>query len=90
VSGRLVVLVAGFAAVVAIGQIAGCYDVPMPPCGFVCGPGGACPDGYTCAADEVCHRDGSPPSLVCTPPDAGSPTDAAVDATDAAIAGPAR
>jgi len=32
--------------------VVACYDVPKPDCGFVCGPGGACPDAYTCAADD--------------------------------------
>jgi hypothetical protein len=47
-----------------------CYDVPTPDCGFVCGPGDACPDGYTCANDHRCHRNGTPASLMCSPPDA--------------------
>ena len=39
---------------------AGCYDPPKPECGFVCGPQGACPTGYTCQTrDNRCHRDGT-------------------------------
>ena len=46
------------ACVVALA--AGCYDPPKPDCGFVCGPQGACPSGYTCQArDNRCHRDGT-------------------------------
>lgn len=73
----------------------GCYDPPKPDCGFVCGPGGACPDDYTCAADNRCHRNGTPASLMCaTSPDARPDTtsgDAGIDApidapgTDAAL-----
>jgi len=59
--------------------IAGCYDLPKPECGFVCGDNGACPADYTCnAADNRCHREGSP--LLCaTGIDAGPP--APVDRT---------
>jgi hypothetical protein len=46
--------------------IAGCYNPPEPDCGFVCGDGGACPPDYTCASDNVCHRNGTPPTLTCS------------------------
>lgn len=59
--------------------IAACYEVPRPACGFVCGPDGACPDGYACASDHVCHAAGSPDGLVCPHPDAALPADAAPD-----------
>ncbi|HTR49321.1 MAG TPA: hypothetical protein VMJ10_01360 [Kofleriaceae bacterium] len=42
-----------------------CYTAPEPDCGFVCGSGGACPDDYTCMADNICHRNGSPTDLTC-------------------------
>jgi hypothetical protein len=45
--------------------LAGCYSPPEPDCGFVCGPGDACPADYTCATDHHCHRDGAPASLTC-------------------------
>jgi hypothetical protein len=45
--------------------LAGCYNPPQPDCAFVCGPGGACPADYTCAADHRCHRNGAPDSLMC-------------------------
>jgi hypothetical protein len=48
-----------------VGPVA-CYSPPEPDCGFVCGSGGACPDDYTCASDNICHRNGSSPSLMCT------------------------
>lgn len=65
-SGRLVLR-----ALLVLGALfSGCYDVPKPDCGFVCGPDSACPDEYTCADDHRCHRDGTPSTLVCAPPDA--------------------
>ena len=70
---------------------AACYEIPTPSCGFLCGPEGACPDGYTCANDHYCHRIGTPASLVCgtpdaTTPDSARPGDAAADARpDAAV-----
>jgi hypothetical protein len=60
-------------------MLAACYDVPRPDCGFVCGPGGVCPEGYSCASDNRCHRDGAPADLTCATPDAALPIDAAVD-----------
>ncbi len=65
--------------------VVACYDVPRPDCGFLCGPGGACPDGYTCADNHRCRRIGAPTTLVCPNPDADIPDDhdAAVDAVDA-------
>ncbi len=38
--------------------IAGCYRAPQPACGFVCGTNGACPDNYSCEADNRCHLAG--------------------------------
>lgn len=79
-SGRLLslgFLVPGVALVALAGAIAtSCYEVPRPACGFVCGPDGACPDGYRCAADHYCHRDDAPDDLVCARPDAALPADA--------------
>jgi len=87
VSGRLLSLGVALGLLVALGAaIAACYEVPRPDCGFVCGPGGACPDGYACASDHTCHRNGTPDSLVCGHPDAAvpdAPTDTAPDMADA-------
>lgn len=56
---------------------AACYDVPEPPCGFRCGPQGACPEHYVCNSnDGVCHHEDAPASLVCGTVDAGLPPDA--------------
>ena len=54
-------------ALVCLGFFA-CYSPPEPDCGFVCGPGGACPDDYTCASDNICHRNGTDPALMCKMP----------------------
>jgi hypothetical protein len=73
VSGRLLGLGVALALLVGFAAIApSCYDVPAPDCGFVCGPADACPDGYTCANDHRCHRNGAPADLMCSPPDAGA------------------
>jgi len=37
---------------------AGCYSPRQPACAFSCIEDGACPAGYSCQADGVCHRDG--------------------------------
>ena len=91
----LLSLVLGAGLVGAI--IASCYNLPEPQCGFICGPNGACPSDYTCAADHHCHKNGAPDSLVCGTPDAAvdGPPDAPLDApmidapnTDAAVDAP--
>jgi hypothetical protein len=73
--GRLI----GFLA--SLGAAAGCYSPPEPDCGFVCGPGGACPADYTCASDHHCHRNDAAASLVCGTP----PADAAPDVPPADV-----
>jgi hypothetical protein len=45
--------------------LSACYSPYEPDCGFVCGSGGACPEDYTCAADRVCHLDGTDSAKVC-------------------------
>lgn len=44
---------------------AACYSPPRPDCGFLCSSAGACPTDYHCAADGVCHRDGTPADTSC-------------------------
>jgi len=58
-----------------------CYEIPSPDCGFVCGAGGLCPDNYTCATDNICHRDGTPAGTSCV-------GDGGIDAPDALIVSP--
>jgi hypothetical protein len=83
VSGRLVSTVTALALLGLGGALLiGCYTVPRPDCGFVCGPDDACPDGYTCADDHRCHRAGAA-DVVCAPLDAPPPADAAIDGPDA-------
>lgn len=60
--GRLACL----AVLSVIAPLSACYSPPEPACGFVCGSGGACPDDYTCASDNICHRNGTPATLTCT------------------------
>jgi hypothetical protein len=53
-----------FGRLACVGLVVGlhpsCYTEPQPDCGFICGPGGACPGNYTCnAADNRCHLDGT-------------------------------
>lgn len=51
---------------ICLGLMTACYSPPEPDCGFAC-RGGQCPTNYTCAADGICHRVGSPASLSCGP-----------------------
>jgi hypothetical protein len=53
--------------IVALGLTA-CYQAPQPECGFYCGAGGACPEDYTCTADNRCRRSDATDSCA---PDAG-------------------
>jgi hypothetical protein len=53
--------------IVTLGLTA-CYEPPQPDCGFYCGAGGACPEDYTCTADNRCRRNGAADMCV---PDAG-------------------
>ena len=61
---RITLLGFAFSAVVATG----CYDTPQPQCAFLCGAADACPDGYSCATDGWCKRDGVPDNFVCEGP----------------------
>ncbi len=78
VSRRLCLLL----GLAAIAGAPACYRVFEPDCGFVCGPSNACPADYTCAADDHCHRNGTPSDLVCGIDAAidAPPPDAAIDA----------
>jgi hypothetical protein len=52
----------GLRAVAVLAVVAGCYDPPMPVCGFSCLEVGECPDGYTCdrRGDGFCHLSSNP------------------------------
>jgi hypothetical protein len=72
-TGRLLAVGVGVASVLALAFgaiVPACYTAPEPICGFVCGPGGACPDDYTCMGDSRCHLNGAP-MMSCGPVDAG-------------------
>lgn len=76
-SAWLVMLLAGLAGLGA----GACFDPLKPACAFACGPGGACPDEYTCGADDLCHRtDGVGQCTLSSPQDGGNDgQDAAAD-----------
>ncbi len=45
------------AAAIACGGLGACFETPKPACVFLCGDGDACPEGYSCSADDNrCHR----------------------------------
>ena len=82
-------VIAGAAASVTI---AACFSKPTPDCAYLCGTEGQCPDGYFCATDGACKREGLLDNFECGfqgPPDASLPFDAAIDGPpiDAAIDG---
>ena len=59
------------AGLFALGFCAGaCFNPNQPACGFSCAEAGACPDGYTCGADKICHKIGA--TGVCPLSDAGT------------------
>jgi hypothetical protein len=37
-------------------DLAACFDPQQPGCAFSCATDGLCPSGYTCQADNICHR----------------------------------
>lgn len=66
----------------ALGVLAGCYDLPQPECGFACGPAGACPSDYSCnMAVNRCELSGTTPT--CDPaPRSDAGMDARPDTPD--------
>ena len=55
--------------------LGGCYDVPKPACGFVCGANLACPEDYRCLSGR-CVLESVVGTAQCDSPDAGVPGDA--------------
>ncbi len=65
-------LMVGLALLFGAGLLAGaCFNPNQPACGFSCAQAGACPDGYTCGADKICHKVGA--AQMCPLDDAGIP-----------------
>lgn len=60
-----VAAVLGRILAVSLVALGACYSPPQPDCGFSCRRNGECPDGYTCQSDGVCHRNGSPATVIC-------------------------
>jgi hypothetical protein len=75
-----VLFAAAVSAALAAG-LAGCYETPRPTCAFLCGPEGACPEGYSCRAEGWCVLEGAPSDTMCAEAifDAAPPADASVD-----------
>ena len=77
------ILCVGFCLALATAICAGiatCYSPPKPACGFVCGPGGACPEDYTCQANR-CRLNGA--TDACAPLDAAAIPDTPMHSGDA-------
>ena len=69
--------------VLAVVCVTACYETPKPACMFLCGEGGACPDGYVCVSeDNRCHRSdpGGPAECEPLPSNDGSIDSATTDA----------
>lgn len=75
---------------VVLAGLTACYSPPEPNCGFICGPGGACPDHYACNSNGQCQRLGSP-ATACNTVDSGVGFDEGsfdVQFADADVTGP--
>lgn len=71
------------AAALGASLLTGCFSKPTPDCAFLCGAGQSCPDGYFCASDGACKKDGLADGFDCgfvAPADASPPSDAGADA----------
>ncbi len=65
-----------------------CFSPPSPDCAYLCSSDKRCPDGYYCAQDGACKRNGVAETFDCgfvAPVDAGPAADAG-SAADAAAA----
>lgn len=69
----------------AVAALAGCFSPYEPACGFICGSDGACPADYTCASDNVCHRNGTPADMQCTSPAPEFDVSAAIAVSNSAV-----
>ena len=41
----------------AVARLTACFNPSQPGCAFSCAGDGACPSGYSCGTDLICHRD---------------------------------
>jgi hypothetical protein len=70
----------GFAAALALlvsaALFSACFSPQQPPCAFSCAmPPNACPSGYTCGADRICHSDHNQGECPLGGQDAGTEAD---------------
>lgn len=77
---RARISVAGLALALAVAAAA-CFSPQQPACAFSCGPAGACPADFTCASDNLCHRNDGHGLCLLAPQDGGP--DASDDAQHA-------
>jgi hypothetical protein len=62
------------ALLVATGLAAGCFSTGnVQNGGLKCAPDGACPDGFSCRADNLCYRNGNDGGNACTLAEAQAP-----------------
>ncbi len=72
---RARLFIGGLALALAVAAAA-CFSPQQPACAFSCGPAGACPADFTCAADNLCHRNDGHGLCLLPPQDGGETSDA--------------
>jgi hypothetical protein len=51
-------IAAALALLISTALFSGCFSPQQPSCAFSCtSPTHACPSGYTCGSDGICHSD---------------------------------
>src|SRR4051812_21181390 len=61
--------------------LSGCFAPDYQNGMSECGPAGVCPEGYACAADNHCYKDGTQPDLSVTDMTESGPDLAGADLT---------
>jgi hypothetical protein len=56
-----------------------CFSPEQPGCAFSCARDGLCPSGYSCHADQLCHRDDGQGACTLTGPTTDASRDVAPD-----------
>jgi hypothetical protein len=64
-------------------SLAACFDPQQPGCAFSCATDGLCPSGYTCQADNICHRNDGQGTCTLTGVTGDAGGDGPNDAADA-------